>query len=241
MVTPWFAAGAGVLIAAAILLESPGRAVLSYGPPLDPGVTCRYQGCTAGPGGAGSQTTTQHGTKLHPPPAHAAARQAGRPGQGGRHSRVSPAGVTVSFRAHQHGQAGFVGIITLVSRRRSLGDWKLSFRVPGARIMAVQGAAWQPNQAGDGGMASWAGSGQGGSGQGPGGSQGGGGLAGQGPGGSGQDGDSQGGPEVIVHDGGQSGQAPVLTAQIVFFAVGAPPSGSLADCTFNGAGCVFGS
>ena len=228
MVTPWFAAGAGVLIAAAILLESPGRAVLSYGPPLDPGVTCRYQGCTAGPGGPGSQTTTQHGTKLHPSPARAAAAgHAGRPGHAARRSQVSSAGVTVSFSAHQHGQAGFVGIITLVSSRRSLGDWQLSFRVPGARIMAVQGAAWQPNQAQDGGMASWAGSGQG--------------SSGRGPGGSGQDGSSQGGPEVVVHDGGQGGQAPGLTAQIVFFAVGAPPSGSLADCTLNGAGCVFGS
>jgi hypothetical protein len=240
MVTPWFAAGAGVLIATAILLESPGRAVLSYGPPLEPGVNCRYQGCTAASGGhsgRGSLTTTQQGTRLHHAPARPAAH-----GQAGRHPHVSAAAVTVSFREHRHGNDGFVGVITLTSSRRALGDWQLSFRVPGVRIMAVQGAAWQPNTAGDGGLASWTGSGPAGSwpsgsGQGwlpgQGGGAGSSGQGGDGQGGSGAADSGLGGPDV-------AGQARGLTAQIVFFAVGDPQSGALADCTFNGAGCSFG-
>lgn len=226
MVTPWFAAGAGVLIAATILLESPGQAVLSYGPPLDPGIKCRYQGCTGGPGGNGALTTTRHAPKL--PKVIALGHGHGH---ASRKPQVSVAGVTVSFREHRHGHAGFVGVITLTSSRRALGEWQLSFRVPGARIIAVQGASWQPNQAGDGGIASWTGSGPGGSS--PGGPSG---LpGGPGPGGGGQDGNSQGGPAAVVQ-----GNGPGMTAQIVFFAVGTPPSGQLADCLFDGDVCTLG-
>ena len=150
LVTPWFAAGAGILIAAALVLESPTNAVLSYGPPSS-GVPCQTPGCativprhapdalaTAKPGTQLNASGTQHA------PASPLRRKPPRP---------PAARVSVSFRVFQQQAGRFVGVITLLGAGQ-LGNWTLAFTLPGASISGVAGAGWQRNASGDGGVAS---------------------------------------------------------------------------------------
>lgn len=149
VVTPWFVAGAGILIAATLVLESPRDAVLSYGPP-SPGVQCLTPRCAAiGPKRLhDALAVARPGVRLNPAgPKGAAAAARALP----RRSAHADA-VAVRFRLIQHGQRGFIAVIT-VHRDKKLGDWTLGFTIPGASISAVLGAKWLPDASADGGVA----------------------------------------------------------------------------------------
>jgi hypothetical protein len=163
LVTPWLAAGTGIVIAAAMALAAPRHAILSYGP-IDPGMLCKNPGCAPiVPGyGHGSLAGAKPGIQLRPPKirrAPAVPAAAARPGAAplaarrGASPAGSPAGVTIRYGVFSHGHGTFMSVITVQSRE-NLGAWSLGFAIPGARLGDVWGATWQPSASGDGGVAS---------------------------------------------------------------------------------------
>jgi hypothetical protein len=153
-VTPWFAAGMGMLVTASLVLGSPTDAVLSYGPPG--GSPCRAPGCVRtvpkhGHGSLASRPSIQLEPTVRPTnsfrhsrsvPAPPASPSAGAP-------KAAPPAVTVSFRVVSQDQRGFIAMITM-SSSGSLGDWTLGFTIPGASIKGVGGARWRSGGADSG-------------------------------------------------------------------------------------------
>jgi hypothetical protein len=176
LVTPWFAAGVGIVIAAMLALATPRHAVLSYGP-LDPGVPCQNSRCATVVPAHGSLASARPGVQLELPEirrAPAVPDAAGQPGARPRPARparparsarsarsarpasarsASSAGATVHYAVLPQGNGTFLAVITVRSSKK-LGNWSLEFVIPGARISDVWGARWQPSARGDGGVAS---------------------------------------------------------------------------------------
>jgi Cellulose binding domain len=133
MVTPWLAASAGIVIAAALTVDSP--AALIY-VPNGPAVRCPASGC---PGGASSPpgvTTDVPGVQLKT----VTAPGAGRPGALGRHR----APYHLGYRVVHRWPWGFAAVITLPADLKP-GAWSLRFGFPSARVDHVWGARWQPS------------------------------------------------------------------------------------------------
>ncbi len=152
LVTPWFAVGAGFVVAALLALHSPHQ-VLSFGPPsFRPSYRqCRHPHCEVTE--RGKLAVTKPGVKIrtpapampsqapaaapaspaHPAPTRQAARPAARPA-----ARIP---VTMSYQVVRQGQFGFLAFLTMRSSR-DLGTWTLRFTLPGDRISAVWGAKW---------------------------------------------------------------------------------------------------
>jgi hypothetical protein len=159
LVTPWFAAGVGILIAATIALAAPKRAVLSYGP-VDPGILCKHLSC-ASPvprHGPGSLASARPGIQLQLPrkirraPAGSPAVSPAvtvRPSATPR--SATAAEIAIHYMVLRHGHGTFVSVITVQSSRK-LGAWSLGFVIPGARISDVWGGTWQPSASGSGGV-----------------------------------------------------------------------------------------
>jgi hypothetical protein len=165
LVTPWFAAGVGILIAAAMALAAPKRAVLSYGP-VDPGILCRHLSCAlpVPRNGPGSLASAKPGIQLplpstirRAPAASAAESPAGPSADTVRPSATprpaAPAGVAVRYVVLRHGHGTFLSVITVQSSTK-LGAWSLGFVIPGARISDVWGGKWRPSVSDSGGVVS---------------------------------------------------------------------------------------
>ncbi len=127
LVTPWFAAGAGIVVAAALALNSP-RAMLTYRPN-----TTRCGGCTA----AGALPSVQPGVQIKS--AHV---------DGGA-ARPAPPPLSVGFQVTQGPDGTFSETIT-IPRGQARDGWRLSFRLPGRTITQVWDAIWQANGPGSG-------------------------------------------------------------------------------------------
>lgn len=159
LVTPWFAAGAGFVIAAALALGSP-HTVLTYRPDTTP--------CVGHCGNGQSGSSMAHGSTgvqiktASPAPTGSAARH--RSGStvrhgppGGRHHRGSPppesaAGASIGWKVLFNKYRQFSALITIPSGQAG-HRWSLRFAIPGTKITNVWGAQWQPS-ASDGGLAS---------------------------------------------------------------------------------------
>jgi hypothetical protein len=142
LVTPWFAAGAGFVIAAALSLNSP-RTFLTYRPNAAPGTStcadCQPESVpTARPG---VQIKSVH-------PAQADGRAA---------TAVTPA-VRVRLGPEVDGLFSVTFLLPASEAGRS---WKVQFTLPGRSVTGVVGARWQPDAAQDGGLAAALGQGQG--------------------------------------------------------------------------------
>jgi hypothetical protein len=134
LVTPWFAAGAGFVVAAAMALNAP-RTFLTYRPNDSPS-TSRCVACQS-PGSVASKP----GVKIRPVnPAAAAGRSAPGPG---------PA-IPIQLDPERNGV--FKLTITLPPHQAA-SAWKLRFALPGRSISAVFGAQWLPDPADDSGQA----------------------------------------------------------------------------------------
>jgi len=246
LVTPWFAAGVGFVIAAALALNSP-HTVLTYRPN-----TTKCSACVA----RGSLATARPGLHFKPPrlvqPAHA--RQ-GTTAVGA--DPASVAGPEIGFQVVGQQNGTFTAIITVPAARARHG-WKLRFRIPGRRIIQVLGADWRPAPGSYGGLASME-SAQGGlpgfpgrshspdppgAGQLPTGNSGGSGQPGYGQQGHGQPGHGQPGDGQPGHGQPGDGQpgdrwpgAP-LALRFVVTAQGSPVTP--VACVLNGTHCHFG-
>ena len=145
LVTPWFAAGAGVVIAAALAVNTP--TALTYGP-AGPGGLCATHRCTGERRGQPPQVATATpGVAIKTPDADA--KGAGGPAP-------SPHGATemssdLGYRIARDWGSGFTAVITMPGGGKT--GWSLQFAFPQARIMRVEGAQWRPSRGGDGGTA----------------------------------------------------------------------------------------
>jgi hypothetical protein len=133
LVTPWFEAGAGFVIAAALSLNSP-RTFLTYRPNDVPS-TSKCADCQS----PESVPTSRPGVQIR---SVNPAEIAGRGGPG-------PA-VSIQLGPERNGV--FSVTFTLSASQASQG-WKLRFALPGRSISEVLGAQWLPDAADDGGEA----------------------------------------------------------------------------------------
>jgi hypothetical protein len=144
LVTPWFAAGAGIVIAAALAVNTP--TALTYGP-TGPGRLCTTHSCTGARRGAPPQVATATpGVAIKAPDADAK----------GAGPAPSPHGVTVmsyevGYRIVGHWRSGFRAVITM--RGAGKTGWSLQFAFPAAHVRVVMGAKWHPSRGGSGGTA----------------------------------------------------------------------------------------
>jgi hypothetical protein len=220
MVTPTFAAGLGVVVAAGLAVSMTSRTVLHFSGPE--GKPCAVRGCVSGldrSPGAGTPASASPGKRLVPstlgPGKSAQPSPSFTRGQGGENSdHHSGRQVVIDYETTQRWSWGFDGQITISGLTDSaLSSWRLGFSYPGTRIVGVQGAQWQSTGDDSGvAQAETSGStGHNGSDSGHGGS-----------GGSGQDSSGHGGQNTVV---------------ITIEASGTP--GAPSDCRFDNTTCSF--
>ncbi len=158
MVTPQFAAGAGIVIAAMLAVDVP-HAALTYGP-NPPVRECGEQVCATPKPAPGGLATSKPSIKLKqahrkaaPPKPKAAppkrAVTAPKPAPAIRHSRGH---VVIEYRTIRAQASGFIAMITITGRDKP-GAWTLAFTFADAQVQHVWGAQWQPDSNGDGGVA----------------------------------------------------------------------------------------
>ncbi len=140
VVTPQFAAGAGIVIAAVLAVDVP-HAALSYGP--NPEVsTCSSGQCTSTkPSGTGGLTTSDPGIKIKPPRHHKAgpaAVQAAEPAAPGGTGAAGTPAARLGYRTIRHVGSGFVAMITVTASPK-VGSWRLGFAFPAAKVQHVWG------------------------------------------------------------------------------------------------------
>jgi len=135
LVTPWFAAGAGFVIAAALSLNSP-KTFLTYRPNAGAGTsTCADCQQAAVP------TTARPGVQI------TSVRPA-QPGGGG--AAASTPAVRVRLGPEVN---GLFSVTFLLPPGDSGHDWRVRFELPGRTVTQVVGAQWQPGAGQDGGVA----------------------------------------------------------------------------------------
>jgi len=155
MMTPQFAASAGIVIAAVLAVNVP-HAALTYGP-NPPVRECAVQACVAPKPAPGKLTTSKPSVKLRPPRPRvrrSAASQApptGPTASSGAPTPSRPASV-IEYRLIRSSDEGFVAMI-IIENPGKPGNWTLSFAFAGAQVQHVWGAQWRPDSTGSGGVA----------------------------------------------------------------------------------------
>jgi len=138
VVTPWFAAATGIVIAASLWLYAP-RPELTFPPDAIGAVHCAEAGClTAAPEHSPGSLATSSGQQIVPAnPARS---------RGAVHTDVHAhrpsAGLTVTYAVVSSQQGRFSVVITVTSRH-AIRNWTLAFSMPGDQIIGVLGASWQ--------------------------------------------------------------------------------------------------
>ena len=178
VVTPTFAAGLGVVVAA-FLAANMSRTVLHFSAPI-PGNQCSAGDCHAQqphggtlasarpgvhitpsvPAGSGPVTAIQPGGS-QPGGSQAGVSQPGDSQQGGTASAaggsggpqpsVSSRAFSITYQQVEQWPGGFADQITIRGLNGTRAQtWSLAFAYPGARIAGVQGAHWEPGRVGSG-------------------------------------------------------------------------------------------
>ncbi len=148
MVSPWFAAGAGFVIAAGAFIYAP-HASLNFANGNEATITtrCSVAGCTV-PEQAPVMAGGTNGLVTPSPSASSPGRATGR--HAARAGLSSAPDFTYSVQSH--GSDTFQMTLTLTSDR-AIGPWQLAFEIPGATDLSVSGAIWRASGT-DGGTAS---------------------------------------------------------------------------------------
>ncbi|HEY7016803.1 MAG TPA: hypothetical protein VH480_28785 [Streptosporangiaceae bacterium] len=142
--TPWFAAGAGIVIAAALAVNTP--TALTYGP-SGPGGLCTTHSCTGSRRPPPPQVATASpGVAIRDPDAGAPAAGAA-PDQPG----VTTMNAELTYQIFWSSGRHFAAMITMPGAGKT--GWSLQFEFSGARIRNVLGARWHPSRDGAGGTA----------------------------------------------------------------------------------------
>jgi hypothetical protein len=142
---PWFAVGLGIVVAASLSLTTPLTA-LSFPPAKG---HCVSTGCGGAPRRPAKNTASG--------PTAAVNRQATAPEQKDQGDR-SGRSVEVRYRLLTRHQGRFMAMIE-ISGRRPLGNWRLRFLLPGARVTSVMWGPWTTDDSGaitvSGGPSPW--------------------------------------------------------------------------------------
>jgi len=146
LVTPWFAAAAGFVIAASLWIYSP-HPKLTF-PAIAIGkVPCTVQGCTPDTQQGSRQLTITSGQPI------SSGRSGGHSGSGAHSGGATAAsGLTFRYFETPAGHGNYAVIIT-VTGKHVVKNWKLSFVLRGDHILYVSGAQWTADGA-DRGVAS---------------------------------------------------------------------------------------
>jgi len=146
VVTPTFAAGLGVVIAAAMAYPMT-KTVISYGgaPPAGE-APCLLKGCVGGTDGNGSLATSAPGTRLVPSSTPTDPDPAVTGTGGGIVASEQP---VMQYQTLRQWQSGFIGQITITDSSGSLpAEWQLRLDYESAHIIGVWGGRWSAS--GDG-------------------------------------------------------------------------------------------
>jgi hypothetical protein len=143
-VTPWFAAGAGIVIAAALAVNTP--TALTYGP-SGPGGLCTTHGCTGARRPQAPQVATASPGVAIRDPSTGATGAGAAPDQPG----MTETNAELSYRIVWRSGRGFAALITMPGAGKT--GWSLQFEFSGAHIRNVTGARWHPSRDGAGGTA----------------------------------------------------------------------------------------
>jgi hypothetical protein len=145
MVTPTFAAGLGVVVAAGLAVGMTTRTVLHFTGP-DQQKYCTAHTCASSrPGGVGTLASAKPGIKLLPVTSGSSGGQSSSSSSGGQGGYGANGPVVINYQTTQKWSWGFDGQIMISGiPAASLGTWRLSFDYPGTRIVEVQGAKWEP-------------------------------------------------------------------------------------------------
>lgn len=148
MVTPTFAAGLGVVIAA-VLAYPMTRTVISYGrtPPARI-APCVGDGCGSGTqDGGGSLATARPGKRLaSPAPAAKHPQPSPAPATGGSGASAPGPQPVMHYQTLHQWQGGFVGEITITGPGvQASAHWQLRITYGSARIIGVWGGQWTPH------------------------------------------------------------------------------------------------
>lgn len=173
VVTPTFAAGLGVVVAA-FLAANMSRTVLHFSAPI-PGSQCSAGGCHARQPHGGTLASARPGVHITPRVPAASGPVTGMQpggsqpggsqpgggqqdgtsaaagGSGGPQPSVGSRAFSITYQQVEQWPGGFADQITVrgLSGTKTQA-WSLAFAYPGARIAAVQGARWEPGRAGAG-------------------------------------------------------------------------------------------
>ena len=250
MVTPTFAAGLGVVVAASLAVSMTAKTVLHFTGPDQQKCTLRV--CPKGPGlpgGVGTLASAKPGFRLLPvtrgPSGSPSPRSASSGGQGSGH--VAGSHVVITYRTTQKWSWGFDGQIMISGiPASSVGNWRLAFNYPGTSIVEVQGAQWVPTGQDSGvaeaGTSSSSAASSGGSSQ-SGTSSSGTSSSGTSSSGASPSSTSQNKPDVSGGTTSGSGQQPAdhggQPSTVVITIEASGPSSAPSNCRFNNAPCSF--
>jgi hypothetical protein len=142
LVTPWFAASMGVVIAAALWIHAPDTLlrIPNSGPQIQP---CTSADCYTG----GEAATSSPGQAIKDPPSTGRHHGAWKRRRRGAADRIE-----FTYALRQHGDR-FQEVITL-SGRDLPAKWALTFEIVKTRITGVSGTHWQLWASDNGGKAS---------------------------------------------------------------------------------------
>ena len=146
MVTPTFAAGLGVVVAAG-LAANMSKTVLHFSSPF-PGRQCPVGGCGMPRPHPGTLASARPGVPIAPGPTPGTGADDRGPGAMGGVAQLPRLGghqVTISYQLTRQWSGGFADQIIITGMAGpQYRTWTLAFGYPGARITSVQGARWQP-------------------------------------------------------------------------------------------------
>jgi len=170
VVTPTFAAGLGVVVAA-FLAANMSRTVLHFSAPI-PGNQCTAGDCHVQKPHGGTLVTAKPGVHITPgepdasgpsPGLQPGGAAAADGGGGGPQPSVGGQPVSVTYQQVEQWPGGFADEITISGLNGTRAHaWSLAFGYPGRSIDGVQGARWEPGGS-SGGVArgvTWSGRGQ---------------------------------------------------------------------------------
>jgi len=138
VVTPTFAAGLGVVIAAAMAYPMT-KTVISYGgaPPAGEAPCTALEGCAGGTDGNGSLATASPGAHL--PSSAPSATQPALTGPG----TVAAGQPLMQYQTLREWESGFIGQITISDLAASApANWQLRLAYDSARVIGVWGGRW---------------------------------------------------------------------------------------------------
>jgi hypothetical protein len=125
LLTPWFAVSVGIVIATSLTLARPHPALTFPAPKTG---RCAIAICSS--------------PSAPPAVPSPAIKQGARLPVSRSDANVRVTGVKVEYEVMSGPQHGFIAVIVVKSRRQ-LGDWELSFSLPGASIDHVMWAEWR--------------------------------------------------------------------------------------------------